>query len=933
MPQTINTNLSSLTAQRNLNTSQASNQQALQRLSSGLRINSARDDAAGLAISTRFTAQVKGLNVAIRNAGDGISLAQTAEGALGAITDSLQRIRELSLQAANATNSDSDRQALNAEAQQQISEISRVSNQTNFNGRKLLDGTFQASVQIGTHAGETVAFGIGQVTADKLGGGTASGVSAIGTTNGIANGDLIVNGVAIGPSKSADDTASTTNRAASAIAKAAAINRSSAQTGVTAQVNENRVAGTSQVAAALTGSVVVNGVTIAIATGGVDTAADRQATLTAINARAEQTGVRAVDTGNDSSGVELIAKDGRNITLSFNTVTAAATGLGAAGTTAGGYTLLSTNGGSVTIVAGGDGTGNGNLSNAGLVAGTYDASAASVSTTSRVSVAGAGIAGTNTFTVAAPVDIYASATAAKSTAGAAGAGLSGFDFSGSNANFNLAVNGTTQTISLTTDLSANQAALLAGINSAISTAFGSAVATASVVSGRLVITSATTGPSSSTRVTSVGGSTTAQLGFSNESAANVGAAKNDTLSVTVDGGSAQSVTLTAGLGRTAAQIATDLSGLTGATAAQVAGAFTITSSVLGATSAVAVSGLFFSVNTITATATAGAGSDITTLSSGDLLVNGVAISAAKSTDDTASDRAAVSSSSAGSGIATAAAVNRSSGQTGVVARANGTVVTGGTSTTAATAGNSGTVYINNVATTKVTATGDLATDRGAAINAINAVKGRTGVVASDNGASITLTAADGRNISVAIDTANSGFGAGIGLDNSVNGIGTADITGAVSTYAATAETTYSTVTLTSAKAIKVASGNNGATGVSDIGFRQGQFGGATDGQFLTDVDISTLDGASGALKAVDNALDSVNRERANLGAIQNRLDSTVSTLAINSENTSAANSRIRDADFAKETAELQRTNVLQQAGISILAQANAQPQLVLSLLR
>ena len=124
MAQIINTNIGSLIAQRNLNTTQNANTQALARLSSGLRINSARDDAAGLAISTRFTAQVRGLNVAMRNAGDGISLAQTAEGALGAMTDSLQRLRELALQSANATNSDTDRQALNAEAQQLIDEIS-----------------------------------------------------------------------------------------------------------------------------------------------------------------------------------------------------------------------------------------------------------------------------------------------------------------------------------------------------------------------------------------------------------------------------------------------------------------------------------------------------------------------------------------------------------------------------------------------------------------------------------------------------------------------------------------------------------------------------------------------------------------------------------------------------------------------------------------
>ena len=220
----INTNIASLTAQRNLDKTQAQGLQALNRLSSGLRINSARDDAAGLAISTRFTAQVRGLSVAIRNASDGISLAQTAEGALGAMTESLQRLRELALQSSNATNSNSDRQALDAEAKQLIEEIRRVSEQTNFNGRNLLDGTFKSSVQIGTNVGEVVEFGINQVTANVLGGGIGSGVSAIGNSNAITNGDLTINGVAISPSSAADDTASTDNAGASAVAKAAAIN-------------------------------------------------------------------------------------------------------------------------------------------------------------------------------------------------------------------------------------------------------------------------------------------------------------------------------------------------------------------------------------------------------------------------------------------------------------------------------------------------------------------------------------------------------------------------------------------------------------------------------------------------------------------------------------------------------------------------------------
>ncbi len=930
MPQIINTNLASLTAQRNLNTSQAQGGKALERLSSGLRINSARDDAAGLAISTRFTAQVKGLNVAIRNAGDGISLAQTAEGALGAVTDSLQRIRELSLQSSNATNSDSDRQALNAEAQQLIDEISRVSEQTNFNGRKLLDGTFNASVQIGTTAGETVAFGIGKITADRLGGGVTAGVSAIGSDNGIANGDLIVNGVAIGPSKSADDTASTTNRAASAIAKAAAINRSSAETGVVAQVNENRAAGTSQVAAALSGSVSINGVSISLATGGVNTSADRQATVSAINSRSAQTGVVAVDTGDDSSGVELVASDGRNVTVAFTTVTAASTGLAAAGTYEGGFTLTSVNGGAVTIVEGGDGTGNGNLSNAGLVAGTYDSSSASVSTVARTATAlGAATAGTNAFTVSGTVDIRAAASAAVLNASA---GASNFDFSTTNANFTVSDGTTATTVTLTTNTT-DITGLLTEINSQLST--GGTNVSVTDVSGALRFTSTATGTSASVVLSAVDSQAGTDLSIANGTDA--GENQNNTLTLTVDGGSAQNITLTSGTGRTAAQILSDISGsLTGATAAQASGAFTITSSTTGASSAVTASGNFLTANSITATATAGAassGTAITTLSSGDLVVNGVAISAARGTDDTASDRVATTSDAAGSGIATAAAINRSTSQTGVSARTNATVVTGGTSTSAASAGSAGIIYINNVATTTVTATGDLATDRGAAINAINAVSGRTGVSASDNGASITLTAGDGRNVSVAIDTTVSGFGAGIGLDAAQDGIAQGDITGAVTTYAALAETTYSTVTLSSARAINVEGGNNGSTGVSDIGFRQGTYGGAKDGQFLTEVDISSLDGAQKALKAIDNALDSVNRERANLGAIQNRLDSTISTLAINAENTSAANSRIRDADFAKESAELSRTQVLQQAGVSILAQANAQPQLVLSLLR
>jgi len=156
--QVINTNVMSLNAQRNLNTTGNSLATSIQRLSSGTRINSAKDDAAGLAISQRFTTQIRGLDVAVRNANDGISLAQTAEGAMVEVGNNLQRIRELAVQSANASNSSTDRDALNAEVSQLLAEIDRVANQTNFNGTKLLDGSFSGALfQVGANAGQTIA--------------------------------------------------------------------------------------------------------------------------------------------------------------------------------------------------------------------------------------------------------------------------------------------------------------------------------------------------------------------------------------------------------------------------------------------------------------------------------------------------------------------------------------------------------------------------------------------------------------------------------------------------------------------------------------------------------------------------------------------------------------------------------------------------------
>jgi flagellin len=202
MPQVINTNIASLNAQRNLNASQSSVATSLQRLSSGLRINSAKDDAAGLAISERLTSQIRGLNQAARNANDGISLAQTAEGALGEIGNNLQRIRELAVQARNATLSSSDRAALQTEAAQLRQEIDRVASTVEFNGNKLLDGSFSnKAFQVGANVGEQIVMSsIVNAQSTALGTysrATVTGVAATALT-AIDGGDLTINTVSVG---------------------------------------------------------------------------------------------------------------------------------------------------------------------------------------------------------------------------------------------------------------------------------------------------------------------------------------------------------------------------------------------------------------------------------------------------------------------------------------------------------------------------------------------------------------------------------------------------------------------------------------------------------------------------------------------------------------------------------------------------------------
>jgi flagellin len=717
----INTNLSALKAQNGGRMAMMGMERAMERLSSGLRINSAKDDAAGLAIAQRMTADVRGLTVAIRNAGDGISLAQTAETAMGEITNMLQRMRELAVQAANGTMSGEDRQALQVEVSQLKGEIENVANRTNFNGIRLLDGTSKnLTLQTGARAGETVRLGINSTRTSDLGTGEVPGLSATGafaadaatlsTNFSLRSGDLFINGVSIGASVASSDTVSSAGKEASAIAKAAAINAKTAETGVRAVVGTTVAHGAAMTSNTVVGgTITVNGVaTQTLDFAATTNAADRRAQIVnAVNAISGQTGVVAVDTGDDQLGVRFTAEDGRNVVVALTgTLTAAETGV-RAGATSGVYSLVSTSG--APIVVSGPATNGatipGQLSRAGLQAGTF----------------------------------------------------------------------------------------------------------ASGVS----------------------------------------------------------------------QMATD----TRAVAAAVG--------------------------------------DIRTLRLGDLVVNGTVIRASKAEDDTVSNTVAESSGKAGSAVALAAAINESAAETGVTARVNSLAIDGAGFTSNAAAFN---VTINGV---EIGILGNSTREQVAA--RINEFTGMTGVSVTDNGQGLSFEAVDGRNVAISVNDAGGVAGIGLGTAARIRG---SDTTYAVVNGAhTTAATAYATVTLESSKAFTVNAGSQGYARFQQLGFEEGTYGAETGGLKVKDIDITSQPGAVEALTSIDEALRSVSINRAELGAIQNRLEATINNLTSANTNTIASRSRIQDADFAQETTQLARSQILQQAAQAMLAQANQSQQGVLQLLR
>lgn len=433
----INTNINALYAQSSLNANTVSQTTSMQQLSTGMRINSAKDDAAGLAITTRMNSNVRGLAVAIRNASDGISMAQTSESSLGSVVNMLQRMRELAVQSVNGTLTSQNRANMQIEVGQLVSEIDNISKTANFNGIKLFDGSAASVVlQTNVSTGDVVKMSMGAMNSGTLGLGKRSALMAQGFDNaavtagsfskGISSGDLVINGIVIGSSIAADDNSSTTDKESSAIAKVAAINRSSALTGVTAEIGATVASGVQMVTgtAGQSGTITINGVTTGKITLKGNKGQDRNQAVDAINAIAGATGVRAVDTGSDSLGLQLVADDGRNIAVSFansaSTFVAANVGVNmsnfeltdVAATKpisifTGTFSLQTTTGSPITI-----GTQvSGNISNSGLTVGAYAPNTSYLTTTPRANAGtstashalAAGDLVINGFTIAASI--------------------------------------------------------------------------------------------------------------------------------------------------------------------------------------------------------------------------------------------------------------------------------------------------------------------------------------------------------------------------------------------------------------------------------------------------------------------------------------------------------------------------------------------------
>lgn len=766
MALTVNTNVASLNAQRTLNNSSSALNTSIQRLASGSQINSAKDDAAGLQISNRLTSQINGLGIAVKNANNGVSIAQTAEGAMQESTNIMQRMRDLALLSSNGSNSDKERAALQQEFTALSGELTRIADTTAFGGKKLLDGSMgSTSFQIGSNANETVSFGVSNLSAAALK-GTFSSAKAVG----------------------AETTLS------ASVTGAANKFPTSTATGAEVSAAAGTYTGSSPTAGAFTGTgltadgtLTINSTNIALTEG--DTL---EQVVGKINAASSTTGVSAEVT--DEGFIKLDSKD--SFTVNAN---ATSEGLGL----------------------------------------TTDATTNTVETSAFTSQTLGGAGGNLTLNVGGTQTSIALSSADQ---------LEG-------ANGIIAkINAETANTGVTASVDAATGGLKLSGTSAFTVVAGGVAGDLGLSAGGQPQTNATGSRNLRDDQLAAGGNLT--LG-----ATNIALTAGDTLSMVVDKINAQT-------------------GVTGVTA---------------------------SVND----------------------KGGLALSSqtAFTIDDNAVSQAL-----------------------------NLTTATSGDVTVEATAAsNGGTAKAGSIKLNDVTISFNKGDDLAAVMTAINDQTANTGVTASSKDGRLVLSSQDGQNIKLADDVAGSLKTLGLTSGSSaaklqestsinLNGTEVKLAAGSDMNAIVTAINTASTGVSASVNAdgaLELFSGNesftvaDGAagTGLAALGLTAGTSTGVVVESSVSNLDITSVEGAQQAISVLDGAIAQIDSERASLGAVQNRFASTISNLQNISENAAAARGQITDTDYAAESAKLAKNQIMQQAGTAMLAQANQLPQAVLSLLQ
>jgi len=922
----INTNISSMQAQSAVRTSGLNLSTAMERLSSGVRINSAKDDAAGLAISTRMDTQIRGLSVAIRNANDGISLAQTSEGAMSEITSMLQRVRELALQSSSGVNNPSDRSAMNDEAKQLTAEINRISKTTTFNNQKILDGSFQGkAIQIGDKSGETLMVSISDMSATSLGRSSIS-TGEVATTSAVAAGKAAVATVAQ-MTFTGDDTYTFK---VDGITVQATTTSNSAANIVDAINNNMKAAGKTNYTASLSGSMTVQltnklggnvGVTEFASTsngkasfnvisgGGTNVLLDDTAAITSSGIAAgspssskgvlltlatpnvgktkqfDLNGVRVTITHNDteaSTKTKLEAALGSDYEVYKNgdTLTPTANASGVTVPAAGSFAIYAKNSaGNINVTNfTGDGTAAGVKGQISVVGGTN--SAILVDATNVFNVADAGVGNKTTVSL---------------------------DFTSTSSNYTFKVDGKSVTVTAaqTTNGGAATAIITALNTAATGTAGGinSLVLPTGTVNYEVVQNGSNV--TISKRGNTDGAAATDYTPNKNLSISNLTATGTDAVAASASTFKINDSTITN---------TTDLS--TVGYGLHTAGTVTPTKMTLQ----VSGDGTYaFNLTNLT-----GTGQD-------------QSINASVTNGNISSLISAINNKTSTSGITAAADPNNSLAL--VLTRADGKSI----QLTGFNASGSATMLATPNANQGVSKLLDdnsgVASASATAAGAAVASVAKLGFSAVDK---YQFKISDGNSVAVVRATSISAINSSAGTFDLFN-----EVTSALANVASditVAQDGAGNLTFTNAKGGKIelnsftSDGTSVATFTPSTGQGNAKIlddnnGSAATGKSVGEISLLTEGGSTEALGILDKAMQQVSDERSKLGAIQSRLEYTVNNLSSIVTNTAASRSRILDTDYAKETTNLAKAQIIQQAATAMLAQANQSAQSVLALLK